>query len=193
MEYQNVRKTILSLYLFCSATLPGIAQQISVKTNVLYDATASINAGIEFSMGRKWTLDVSGNYNAWDFSNNKKWRHILVQPELRYWLCEKMNGHFLGAHAHWTKFNIGNVDMPFGLWKETAANRFEGDLWGGGFTYGYAYPLSRHFNMEAVVGIGYARVIFDKYPGRSCGTKILSDKKNYFGPTKLAINLVYVF
>ncbi len=187
-----MRNSILIL-LFCILPVAGIAQNVSLKTNVLYDATATINAGVEFSVGKKMTLDLSGNYNAWDFSGNKKWRHILVQPELRYWLCEKMNGHFFGVHAHWMKFNIGNVKMPFGLWKETRNNRFEGDLWGGGLTYGYALPITEHFNMEALIGIGYGRVIFDKYPGGSCGTVLLSDKKNYFGPTKLAINLVYVF
>ncbi len=187
-----MRNCILIL-LFCILPVAAISQNVSVKTNVIYDATASINAGVEFSVGRKMTVDLSGNYNAWNFSGNKKWRHILVQPELRYWLCEKMNGHFFGVHAHWMKFNIGNVKMPFGLWKETAHNRFQGDLWGGGLTYGYAFLITEHINVEALVGVGYGRVIFDKYPGGNCGTVILSDKKDYFGPTKLALNLVYVF
>lgn len=187
-----MRNCILAL-LLCLVTNLGFAQRVSVKTNLLYDATATINGGVEFSVGKKMTVDLSGNYNAWDFSGNKKWRHILVQPEWRYWFCERMNGHFIGVHAHWAKFNIGNVKMPFGLWKETRHHRFEGDLWGGGITYGYALPLTKHFNMEALVGIGYVRAIFDKYPNGTCGKVLLSDKKNYFGPTKLALNLVYVF
>ena len=91
------------------------------------------------------------------------------------------------------KFNVGHVNMPGGLWKNLEKNRFQGDLWGAGLSYGYDWLLSEHWNLEAVIGLGYARVLFDKYPCASCGSKIDSDKKNYLGPTKLALNLVYLF
>lgn len=65
------------------------AQKAAIKTNLLYDATTTFNLGAEFALSPKWTLDVSGNYNPWTFSNNKKWKHWLVQPEARYWFCNK--------------------------------------------------------------------------------------------------------
>ena len=43
-------------------------QKVAVKSNLLYDATATINLGIEFCLAPKWTFDVSGNYNGWTFS-----------------------------------------------------------------------------------------------------------------------------
>ena len=46
-----------------------------------YDATATINLGAEIALAPKWTIDVSGNYNAWDWRDNRKWKHFLVQPE----------------------------------------------------------------------------------------------------------------
>lgn len=124
-----IKRLSLALLMLCG-TVGVFAQKTALKTNVLYDVTGSINVGAEFELTPKWTFDISGNYNAWDFSNDRKWRHILVQPEARYWFCESFNGHFIGIHAHWLKFNIGNVTMPFGLWKETRTNRFEGDMWG---------------------------------------------------------------
>ncbi|EGF52456.1 DUF3575 domain-containing protein [Bacteroides fluxus] len=169
------------------------AQKAALKSNLLYDATGSINLGLELAVAGQWTMDVSGSYNAWDFPNDKKWRHILVQPEARYWLCDRFNGHFFGIHAQWMKFNIGNVDMPFGLWEGARSNRFQGDLWGGGLAYGYSWLLSRHWNLEAEVGVGYNRVIYDRYPCASCGSRIASDARNYFGPTKLALSFVYLF
>ena len=63
--------------------LPAKAQQAAVKTNLLYDATATVNLGVEFGVAPRWTIDLSGNLNAWNFSENKKWRHWLVQPEVR--------------------------------------------------------------------------------------------------------------
>jgi hypothetical protein len=71
------------------------AQELAVKTNLLYDATTTGNIGVEAGLSKKWTLDVSGNLNPWTFSNNKKIKHWMVQPEARYWLCEKFNGQFL--------------------------------------------------------------------------------------------------
>ncbi len=55
-------------------------QEIALKTNLLYDATASFNIGAEIALGRKYTLDVSGNWNPWTFSDNMKWKHWFVQP-----------------------------------------------------------------------------------------------------------------
>lgn len=74
------------------------AQSVSVKTNLIYDVSTTVNLGAEFDLSPKWTLDVSANYNGWTFSENKKWKHWLIQPEVRYWLCERFNGHFVGAH-----------------------------------------------------------------------------------------------
>ena len=62
------------------------AQRLAVKTNLLYDAALSPNLGLEAAVAPRWTIDLSGNLNAWDFSDNRKWKHYLIQPEVRYWL-----------------------------------------------------------------------------------------------------------
>ncbi|MFR7875400.1 MAG: DUF3575 domain-containing protein [Butyricimonas paravirosa] len=38
------------------------------------------------------------NYNPWKWSGIK-FKHWLVQPELRYWLCDQFSGHFFGVHT----------------------------------------------------------------------------------------------
>lgn len=43
------------------------AQDVALKTNVLYDATATVNAGVEFSVAPKWTMDISGIITAGTF------------------------------------------------------------------------------------------------------------------------------
>ena len=92
-----MRLLIVSICLVV-ASLTASAQNVVVKTNLLYDITTTANLGIEFSVAPKWTVDISGNLNAWTFSDNKKWKHWVLQPEARYWLCERFNGHFVGAH-----------------------------------------------------------------------------------------------
>lgn len=48
------------------------APKFALKTNLLYWATTTPNLGMEFTLGRKTTMDISGNYNFWNFSDHKK-------------------------------------------------------------------------------------------------------------------------
>ena len=160
----------------------------AVKTNVLYWATITPNLGMEFGLGKKVSLDISGNYNPWTFSNNKKLKHWLVQPEIRFWMCERFNGHFFGVHGHYAEYNAGGIKM-FGL----KDHRYEGNLYGGGISYGYQWIIGKYWNLEVTVGVGYAHLKYDKYESETCGRYIGEYKNNYFGPTKAGVTLMYFF
>lgn len=167
--------------------------KLAIKTNLLYDITATVNLGAEFAIADKWTVDISGSLNYWNLSSmNRKWKHALIQPELRYWFCERFNGHFAGVHLHAGLFNIGNLPALGGLVSRNMQHyRYQGYLYGGGFTYGYQWILSDHWGIETSIGLGYAYINYDKYPCGSCGRKIKNNSKNYFGPTKMSISLIY--
>lgn len=109
----DMKKIICILFLMVGISLS--AQNVAVKTNLLYDASTTINLGVEIGLSPKWTLDLSGNYNGWTFNENKKWKHWLAQPEARYWFCERFNGHFLGAHLLGGVYNVGNWNTDFTL------------------------------------------------------------------------------
>lgn len=171
--------------LFC---LPGVfAQQVGVKTNILYDATTTLNVGFEVGMARKWTLELPVNYNPWTFSNNRKWKHWLIQPEARYWFCEKFNGHFMGIHAHIAGYNISDLPL-FGM----ENYRYQGTLYGAGVSYGYQWILNAHWSIEATLGVGYAYIDRSKYPCTKCSDKINDAVHHYVGPTKAGISLIYI-
>lgn len=51
---------IVLLFALCFC-LEMKSQTIAVKSNLLYDLTSSINAGIELGLAPKWTLDVTGS------------------------------------------------------------------------------------------------------------------------------------
>lgn len=183
---------------FAAIASQTYAQQFAVKTNLLYDATATVNAGVELKLAPKWTLDVSGNLNAWRFSGGKQWRHWLAQPEARYWFCNAFSGHFVAAHLIGGQYNFGHLNMDINLLGSDLSKlkdyRYQGWFAGAGIAYGYAWIINRHWNIEAEIGIGWAYTRFDKFRCAGCGQKIESGlTHNYFGPTKAAINLVYVF
>ena len=72
------------------------AQHVALKTNALYWATTTLNAGVEVKVAPKWTLGLTAGYNPFTYSNNTKLKHVLVEPEARYWLCSPYAGHFVG-------------------------------------------------------------------------------------------------
>lgn len=194
-----MRRFLVTILLICSAGLVNklSAQQWAIKSNLLYDATTSINLGVEKSIAEKWTVDLSGNWNPFQFEDNKKWKHWLVQPEVRYWTCRKFGGHFFAAHLLGGQYNMGNIDgLPDFLGTEFSKlenYRFEGWFAGAGLSYGYAWMLGKHWNLEAQLGIGYAYSRYDQFQCIECGERLGSDSNHYFGPTKAAINLVYLF
>ena len=176
--------------LFCTKSMS--AQQIGIKTNILYDASATINMGVEFALAPEWTLDISGNWNGWNFKDNRKWKHFLIQPEARYWLCEKFNGHFFGLHVHGGEFNVGNVRTPFGLFGDCRDSRHEGWYYGAGISYGYQWLIGTRWNLELSAGIGYVGADYTAYKAPVCGPRIGPGHHDYFGPTKASVSIIYI-
>ncbi|MDR1623377.1 MAG: DUF3575 domain-containing protein [Tannerellaceae bacterium] len=190
-----MRRTLVlisvALVIFCS----GKSQNIAVKSNILYDATSTLNLGLEIGLTPKWTLELPVNYNPWSFSDSSKIKHWAIQPEARYWFCEKFNGHFLGIHGLVGGYNVGGIDM-FGL-KE---HRYEGNMYGGGLSYGYQWILNNRWSMEVTVGAGYVYLEHNKYRCGKCESKIKNPDrpaddmftKSWIGPTKAGISIIYV-
>ena len=191
-------KALLFLFLVLGS-ISAKGQDVAVKTNLLYDIAAfTANAGVEVGLAPRWTLDVSANYNGWTLSDNRRWKHWVVQPEARYWLCDRFAGHFFGLHAHGGQFNIGGLKNGISFlgsdFSKLENRRYQGWLAGAGIAYGYSWILGKHWNLEAEIGLGYIYTRFDTYPCADCGRKIAEDgSHHYVGPTKAAINLVYMF
>lgn len=121
-----MRKTLIIILLacFCGITA-GRAQFYSVKTNAALLAVGTVNAGTELSLGKQWSLDISGYWNPikTDRFSARAW---YIQPGVRYWLFEHFVGHFFASHLAAGKYNVGN-------------NRwyYKGRFAGIGFSYGY--------------------------------------------------------
>ena len=196
-----MKRPSLFAILFAAASMlapRAEAQTAAIKTNLIYDALANVNLGLEFKMAPRWTFDVNGNFNCWSFSDHKQWKHWMAQPEFRYWFCEAMHGNFIGLELHGGQYNMGHLNTNFMLLGTDFAKlkdmRFQGWYAGAGLTYGHAWMLAKHWNIEAEIGIGWSYTRFDSYPCAECGTKIQENAvHNYFGPTKAALNLVYIF
>lgn len=198
------KQRLLSMLLVSAAMACGssaFAQNVALKTNLLNDALTTPNLGIEVATGKKQTFNLVYGLNAWEYGSGRQAKHWVLMPEYRWWMCTRMNGHFLGVHALGGEFNAGNINAPVpgfffagdNIAKGIKDHRYEGKFLGAGFTYGYQWILSRHWNLEAEAGVGYAHVWNDKFRCSECGALEKSGQTNYFGLTKLGLSLMYVF
>lgn len=208
-------KSLLCSLLLCTALAGARAQGFALKTNLVYDATLTANLGCEFPIARRWTIDLSANLNAWQMPSDILLKHAMAQPEFRYWFCDKFAGHFFALHALAGIMNVGhfgNDPTYLGYTLEnTGELRAEGWFLGAGVAYGYDWVLSKHWNLEFELGIGYAHFTYDlkcydchygecSYCAPAClndgdckGVHSQDNHFNYLGLTKLALNLVYLF
>lgn len=173
---------LLGLVLLTGGTTAMKAQQWTLKTNVLSWATTTANVAAEVKIAPRWTAELGVAYKPWSLlSDNRKVMGVMVQPEVRYWLCQPFYEHFVGFHLHYANYN-GGLDKY----------RYQGSLMGAGFSYGYQWIIGRNWNLELNGGLGYARMNHDKYLRPKCGFFVGEESRNYFGITKLSVSLVYI-
>lgn len=183
-------KIFLTILLAVGSALGVCAQNIEVKTNLLYDLTTTINLGVEFRTGERTSIDVPMSYNPWDFGgeNNRQWKHYLVQPGFRYWLGgEAFSGHFVGVHGHYAFYSLGALPLSDYM----KAHHFEGTAYGAGVSWGYRWNFRGHLALETELGLGYAMLDYKIYDCGDCGDYISKKTQDWFGPTKAAVNLIY--
>ena len=112
------KKRILFLFVTLFASTLLYSQVVGVKTNLVMDAMKIINLGAEVGLSKKLTLDLYANYNPWKYKDQKMMKMLAIQPELRYWFCDKFNGHFVGFHVHGGVYQAAAINMPWDIWPE---------------------------------------------------------------------------
>ena len=187
--------TMRKLYLLTTAAVAVMSisvssQTISLKNDLLYDVTLTPNIGIERMVGKSSSMQLFYGIHPWRLSDTRRLRHWSLMPEYRRWLsCHTpFTGHFVGIHSLGGEYSIANI----GISNSIRNYQYEGWYIGGGLTYGYTWPLSGSWNIEAAVGIGFIHMVYDKYENATCGRLLDSGRHNYVGPTKLAMNLCYI-
>ena len=191
-----IKRCLAIACLIGAGVLGASAQKVALKTNLISDAVTTPNLGLEFRMAPKWTFDITGQLNAWNI-HDRRWRHWMVQPEARVWFCEAFQGSFWGLHAIGGQFNIGNIDNNIKFlgsdFSKLKDYRYQGWGAGAGIAYGYDWILAKHWNLEFEIGVGFIYTKYNRYPCDVCGDVKEPGHHIYYGPTKLALALEYIF
>lgn len=178
----QINRNLLLIGCFLLAFAGIRAQSLAIKTNALFWGVAAPNASVEFKLANRFTADLQGVYDPLRFRETRNVKFWLAQPELRYWFCEAFEGHFVGVHVHGAQFYATGREYIY-----------DGYLAGAGLTYGYNWILSPRWNLEALVGFGYARLWYKEMPDLPCMKCFERKLCHYIGPTKLAVSFSYLF
>lgn len=194
----NMNKKILPALLLAVCCWAGAsAQQVAVKTNLLYWAAATPNVGAEVAVGKHSTLGFSANYNPWTIGSDNKIQHWFIRPEYRYWVTEKYTRLFFGVHAIGGKFEVGGFKLPFigdKVFKGLQTNYYKGSFVGAGISIGYQFYVSPHWSLELSAGAGLARLSYHAEPVSGPKRSSYVDSKRFLPiPTEIGVTFVYLF
>lgn len=168
----------------------GHPQMFHLRNNLLYDVLLVPNIGLEFALGRRFSLAADGGCGWWDIDyKHRYWRFATAQVELRYWTNWDTNtfryrGHHFGIYGALYRY-----DFEFG------ATGYQGKLnYGGGLSWGYAARLNRRLSLDFTVGVGYIGGQYIKYvPDNGLYRRTATVNRHYVGPSKLELSLVWHF
>ena len=166
-----------------------VNHNLAVKTNLLYDAALVPNLGIEWRFSDHISANVNWMYAWWSRdSKNDYWRIYGGDAEIRYWFGNKtgrkLTGHHVGAYGGILTYDVEWGDKGYMVEKWS-------HIWGP--SYGYALRIAKNFNLDFNLGLGYFGGEYYEYHPQ--GDKYYwnqTKKRNWFGPTKAEVSLVWL-
>lgn len=171
---------------------------MAVKANMLYDVLAVPNIGVEFYLGKNFSVAANWMYGWWKTDRNHRyWRIYGGDLAVRYWLGKKaqekpLQGHHIGIYGQ-----AFTYDFEWGG-KGYMGGKPGGTLWdktnyAAGVEYGYSLPIARWLNIDFTLGVGYWGGRYYEYIPLD-GHYVWQATKNrhWFGPTKAEISLVWL-
>lgn len=168
---------------------PSHKVMVALKNNMIYDLALAPNVEVEFSTGKRWSLNTEYKCPWWLNSRNGFCYQLLSGGvEVRCWLgnrnlCNRLTGYFLGLYTE------GGV-YDFQL-KEESGIRGKYYMTSG-LSCGYARRITGHLAIECSLGIGYLTTEYCKYT--SYQGELVRTNGGHFhfvGPTKVAVSLVW--
>lgn len=162
---------------------------MAAKTNLLYDAALVPNIGLEFYLGKGWSIGGDWLYAWWSKdSRHRYWRLYGGELEVRKYFGGKaeekpLQGHHLGVYAQGLTYDF-----------ETGGKGNLSDFsYGVGIEYGYSLPVAKRLNLDFGIGIGYSGGKYKTYvPEDGCYVYRKTSRRRWFGPTRAEISLVWL-
>lgn len=171
---------------------------MALKTNMLYDALAVPNIGVEFYLGENWSVSGNCMYGWWNSDKRYRyWRVYGGEIAVRKWLGKKaaekpLTGHHLGIYGQIFTYDFEWNGTGY-MGGKPGQTLWNGPNYAAGVEYGYALPIGRRLNIDFTIGLGYWGGKYYTYNPLD-GHYVWEATKNrhWFGPTKAEISLVWL-
>ena len=171
---------------------------MALKTNMLYDVLAVPNIGVEFYLGKNWSISGNWMYGWWNSDNKHRyWRIYGGEIAVRKWLGKKasekpLTGHHLGVYGQLFTYDFEWNGTGY-MGGEPGKTLWDSPNYAAGVEYGYSLPIGRRLNIDFTVGVGYWGGKYYKYIPRD-GHYVWQATRNrhWFGPTKAEVSLVWL-
>jgi hypothetical protein len=169
----------------------------SFRSNLLYDLLAVPNIGMEFYLGKGVSLNTNWSYAWWKSDPvNWYWRTYGGEIGLRYWFGKAaskkpLTGHHIGVLGQVLTydFELGKMGIMGG---KPGGVLLDQPNYAVALEYGYSLPIAKRLNLDFSLGVGYHWGIFHEYlPMDDCYVWQVTKKRNYIGPVKADISLVW--
>ena len=170
------------------------AFRFAIKTNLLEDAITLPNLGVEFALGKHFSLSASWMHGWWPNADIPLWlRAYGGELNFRYWFGSNLDfkGHHIGIYSQAFLYDFcrgknGVMSGPPG------GTMLDDTNYAGGIEYGYSILLYPHLTMDFVLGVGYMGGLYHNYV-KMDGCKVwqLTGRRHWIGPTKAEITLRY--
>ena len=171
---------------------------MALKTNMLYDVLAVPNIGVEFYLGKNWSISGNWMYGWWNSDNKHRyWRIYGGEIAVRKWLGKKasekpLTGHHLGVYGQLFTYDFEWNGTGY-MGGEPGKTLWDSPNYAAGVEYGYSLPIGRRLNIDFTVGVGYWGGTYYTYtPLDGHYVWESTKKRHWFGPTKAEISLVWL-
>lgn len=171
---------------------------MDIRSNMLYDLLAVPNIGVEFYLGKNWSIAGSYMHAWWSHdARHRYWRLYGGELNARYWFgkaadSKPLTGHHIGLYAQALTYDFEWGGKAY-MGGEPRGTIFDRAHFGGGVEYGYSRPVATRFNIDFTLGVGYiSGRVYEFVPQEGRYIWTATKNRRWFGPTKLEISLVWL-
>ena len=164
------------------------AQEIQLKTNLLYDAVVVPNISAEMHLGRNYSIALGYWYTWWSSNpSHKYWRSYGGEIDLRKYFGKQtarktLTGHHLGVVSQ-----MGMYDVERG--QRGYMSDFSYTI---GAEYGYSFPIARRLSLDLALAVSYfggTYKVYDPIDNHYVWQETRTRK--WFGPVKADVTLAF--
>ena len=201
----NIDSTSFSIVLPDSICLPTPSTypphrqtfNMALKTNMLADILLVPNIGVEFDLGKYYSISANIHY-AWWHTKSWFWRTYGGELAFRKWFgrtskTRALTGHHLGIYSQAMTYDFLAFGTKGHMSGDPGQSLFDRAMFSVGIEYGYSLPITKNLNIDFVLVVGYQGGKYNEYEYiDDCYVWQNLKKRSFIGPTKAEVSLVWL-